>query len=216
MKGYAFWSQIAWGYVATVVLAFVPSLSVAQERAPAKSQSESQIAQPHGGPQEGIKVHGHWSIVIKNPDGSVASHHDFENALAPEATQTLTTLLLGTNTVFPGQNGWAVELDAMPAATYYITQPNFPAAYLPPNPSLTTTLSIQLGSVGQIPSSIFHLSGTTKFAAASSITGVKTLLACANGGIGCGLTFTSHDLSASPIAVQSGQSVDVTVTISFS
>jgi hypothetical protein len=31
--------------------------------------------------REGIKVHGHWAIDIRNPDGALVSHHEFENAL---------------------------------------------------------------------------------------------------------------------------------------
>jgi hypothetical protein len=38
---------------------------------------------PAGGPSEGIKVHGHWTIEIRNPDGSLVSHSEFENALVP-------------------------------------------------------------------------------------------------------------------------------------
>ncbi len=37
-------------------------------------------AAPRGG-QEGIKVHGRWTIDVKNPDGSLARHVEFENGL---------------------------------------------------------------------------------------------------------------------------------------
>src|SRR5206468_7406710 len=36
-----------------------------------------------GGPGEGIKVHGHWTITVANQDGTVAETRDFENALNP-------------------------------------------------------------------------------------------------------------------------------------
>ena len=32
-------------------------------------------------PQEGIKVHGHWTIDIRQPDGTLATHREFENSL---------------------------------------------------------------------------------------------------------------------------------------
>jgi hypothetical protein len=49
---------------------------------------------PHGGPSEGIKVHGHWTIEIRNPDGSLASHSEFENELVPdEGSQVLAGVL---------------------------------------------------------------------------------------------------------------------------
>ncbi|MGA8011336.1 MAG: hypothetical protein WB949_02810 [Candidatus Acidiferrales bacterium] len=33
------------------------------------------------GQSEGIKVHGHWTIEVKNPDGSVSTHREFENSI---------------------------------------------------------------------------------------------------------------------------------------
>ena len=33
------------------------------------------------GTQEGIKVHGHWTIEVRNPDGKVVTHTEFENVL---------------------------------------------------------------------------------------------------------------------------------------
>jgi len=38
------------------------------------------LGQPKG-KHEGIKVHGHWVVDIRNRDGSLASRHEFENAL---------------------------------------------------------------------------------------------------------------------------------------
>jgi hypothetical protein len=65
----------AWHLCALVlILALIPGMTPTVN-AQATSQS--------GGPQEGIKVHGHWTIDVRNPDGSVASHTEFDNALAP-------------------------------------------------------------------------------------------------------------------------------------
>src|SRR5687767_7580490 len=46
----------------------------AQKPAAAKPSSPS-------GPKEGIKVHGRWTIDIRNPDGKLVSRRDFKNAL---------------------------------------------------------------------------------------------------------------------------------------
>ena len=35
------------------------------------------------GTQEGIKVHGHWTIEVRNPDGTVDKHVEFENGICP-------------------------------------------------------------------------------------------------------------------------------------
>ena len=48
------------------------------------------------GQHEGIKVHGHWTIEVKNPDGKVVTHREFENALDPnEGADLLTGVLSG-------------------------------------------------------------------------------------------------------------------------
>jgi hypothetical protein len=51
---------------------------------------------PHaGGPQEGIKLHGHWTIDVKNPDGTLVKHNVFDNQLQYDGTQYLTALISG-------------------------------------------------------------------------------------------------------------------------
>ena len=50
--------------------------------ASAKESSHSEAAREKGGRNEGIKVHGHWTIEVRNPDGKVVTHREFENALA--------------------------------------------------------------------------------------------------------------------------------------
>ena len=36
-----------------------------------------------GGQKEGIKVHGHWTIDVRNPNGTLVTHYEFENGLVP-------------------------------------------------------------------------------------------------------------------------------------
>jgi len=48
------------------------------------------------GQHEGIKVHGHWTIEVRNPDGKLVSHTEFENALVqPGGVLNLNFLLTG-------------------------------------------------------------------------------------------------------------------------
>lgn len=52
------------------------------------------------GQHEGIKVHGHWVIEVKNPDGSLAKRVEFENSLVtptnyPQASLTGSQALVG-------------------------------------------------------------------------------------------------------------------------
>lgn len=44
---------------------------------------------------DGIKVHGHWTIDVRNTDGTLASRHEIENELVPSGTSALTGLLAG-------------------------------------------------------------------------------------------------------------------------
>jgi hypothetical protein len=48
---------------------------------------------------QGIKVHGHWTIEVRNPDGSVVTHREFENSLQVTGAGFLTTLLSRGNSV---------------------------------------------------------------------------------------------------------------------
>ena len=51
-----------------------------------KAQTPSKAsarAESKGGRVEGIKVHGHWIIDVRNPDDTLVTHREFENALVP-------------------------------------------------------------------------------------------------------------------------------------
>lgn len=45
-------------------------------------------ARPRRGMSEGIKVHGHWVIEVRRPDGRLFSHTEFENSLVGGSTGT--------------------------------------------------------------------------------------------------------------------------------
>jgi hypothetical protein len=47
-------------------------------QANSEEKEASATGKPAGG---GIKVHGHWVIDVKNPDGTTADHRDFQNSL---------------------------------------------------------------------------------------------------------------------------------------
>jgi hypothetical protein len=62
----------------------------------------------------GVEMHGHWVIDVKNPDGSIAEHRDFENTIQNEGAEFLVGLLAGYTvpsdyglTVHPPANGTA-------------------------------------------------------------------------------------------------------------
>jgi len=60
-----------------------------------KEVSETEDSSLPNGATQGIKVHGHWVIDVKNPDGSLAAHREFENSLTgPNQGQLLLAGLL--------------------------------------------------------------------------------------------------------------------------
>ena len=63
---------------------------------PAVDASKKEAGQKSDGAiNQGIKMHGHWVIDVKNPDGTVVQHRDFENSLVPSASQFLIGLMSG-------------------------------------------------------------------------------------------------------------------------
>jgi hypothetical protein len=61
---------------------------------------------PPSGTSTGIKVHGHWIIEVRNPDGSLVTHREFENEIQIAGVATLASLLARRAT--PG--AWAIGL----------------------------------------------------------------------------------------------------------
>jgi hypothetical protein len=64
------------------------------------ARQEEQRATPGKAGGEGIKIHGHWVMDLKNADGKVVDHRDFENSLvavgaAPSGDQIIAALLSG-------------------------------------------------------------------------------------------------------------------------
>ena len=67
------------------------SAATAKPAAPAEKNPASRAKGAH----EGITVHGHWTIEVRNPDGKVVTHREFENSLQSNGGDTLTGLLSG-------------------------------------------------------------------------------------------------------------------------
>lgn len=54
---------------------------------------------PAKGTHEGIQIHGHWVIEVRNPDGTLGQRREFENALVPQGTNVLAGVLSGSAVV---------------------------------------------------------------------------------------------------------------------
>jgi len=62
-----------------------------------------------------IKVHGHWVINVRNPDGTVADHRDFENSLAIGSGGDVFLIGLLAGYYVPGDFG----IEVLGAACHY-------------------------------------------------------------------------------------------------
>lgn len=85
--------------VCAQVSATAPAVPAAASAQPAPADQAVRPVAPArrqpGGNHEGIKVHGYWKIDVRNPDGKLVSHTEFENSLQPTGADILTGLLSG-------------------------------------------------------------------------------------------------------------------------
>lgn len=181
--------------------------------------------------REGIQVHGDWVIEVRNPDGTLASRHEFKNALRPAGGDALARIL--ARTWVPA--AWSIVLAGSSSA---------PCVYNG-NPVACTivepVLAVGSGHSGHISNNLtiapapdvdyqnlnpylLRLSGSITAARAGDIGTVSTnLYACSgtSAPASCGTDFaglagfTSRTLP-SPVPIAAGQIVQVMVTISFS
>ncbi len=208
------------------------ALAFGQTKQDQKPTEQKPDGPGRGGKGEGIKVHGHWVFEIRNPDGSLASRHEFENSLAT-ATNSGPTLLSGVLTGQLAAGPWAVYVQfndlhgtslvlAESPAVCTLLQNQNPAAELcssslnvsfgaTPLVLQGTTLAAPFtGSLVQVGSLMYYCPGTLSSVSCES----AAIPALTNGAPTAGLLFTTAALSG--ITIQAGQAVTVTVTISFS
>ena len=169
-------------------------------------------APPPGGPSEGIKVHGRWTIDILNPDGSLVSHYEFENAFANHLGGS--TFMNGVLSRSKRVGNWQISLAGSPAcyangAPCWIVEPGTPIE--------GGVLSVATPTTGPNAGK-FVLSGSTTAPRAAQISVVQTgtddcpaVGTCTVSSFG----FTQKVLTA-PIDLAEGQIIQVTVVISFS
>jgi hypothetical protein len=193
----------------------------AQQKAAATSTTGAH-EKSASGRTEGIKVHGHWTITVRNADGSVASRNEFENSLNPGTGSAALVQILG-RTATPGL--WEIFLGTVDSAGTTQSLSMFEAAStVPVGPKSFKGLLVSADAAG------LHLSGTAKAAIAqptATINAVSTYLylcpataepaaPCADiGALVLNQQITTRFLS-SAIPIQQNQSIDVTVTITFS
>jgi len=144
---------------------------------------------------QGITLHGHWTIDVKNPDGQLVKHSNFENQLQYDGTQYLTGLL----------SGYAVGGDY---AIYFTNATATPTAsattnVVCPAPASTTTSTFPYCSIVQNINTQPGLFHCLHYVCVGGLTAVPTF------GSGAGLP--NFTLMGSITAPQAGAVVNVYV-----
>lgn len=183
--------------------------SVAVALAMLAPASSAALGQAPGAPREGIRVHGHWVIEVRNPGGTLAARTEFENALQPGAPQALGRLLAAESSV----DFWTVHLignpctmGGNPANCEITTSPGVPSTYVFPN-LVVASLAGDAGVGG------LTLSGSAIAQRNTNVTAVTTTFTQTSPWLSSPFTGTAL---ANPVPVQTGQTIAVTVTITFS
>jgi hypothetical protein len=168
-----------------------------------------------GGQREGIKVHGHWTIEVRNPDGTLSARHEFENALVDTGAVNLARLLSRANA--PGM--WGVSLYS-PAGT-----PNCMAIGIPcilsEHPGYGAPLRAEVPSEGPNAGRLVLSGSFTSPTARTFIAVDRGFELCQPQSPGCSAgtlagAFSRKDFSAPFPSAEAGQIVQITVTFSFS
>jgi hypothetical protein len=185
-------------------------------------------AKPSGGSREDVKVHGHWTIDVRNPDGSLASHRDFENSLTPSGGG----VLVGSLSRASVTGLWRVQLNALsapgPCNSTFNCNLVEPAETSPLASADSNNVIVSTPTSGPNSGKLV-LAVSVTVAGAGVFYGVATYLdVCAVGVIPTGCTianilnpgdgqplFTSA-LITTNVSVVPGQFVQVTVVLSFS
>lgn len=189
-------------------------------QAPAAKEAIAGQTLSRGGNHEGIEVHGHWTIEVRNPDGTVVTHREFENALQGTGSTFLSLLL--ARQLSAGL--WEITLTGTPEAC--LNAAGTPVGCIVGEPKSTAGQPNQFETlVASAGGGMLTLSGTAVAGEVGSIGSVET------DNWQCGSTFapatpcgrsaltvftSTSSFPGSPIAVSAGQTIAVTVVISFS
>lgn len=170
-------------------------------------------------PGDGIKVHGHWTIDVRNADGSLASHNEFVNALQPSGATALSALLGRSNTV----GSWQLDLMGADAGGPCMTIEDptpVPCTAVEPGTTIPDDLSaawfptLALNLVqGPGGTASLELTGNVTASSAVSIEQVRSVIVLSPSIVG---TPFSARILATPIQVAIGQQIYVKVVLSFS
>jgi hypothetical protein len=201
-------------------------------------------AAQNSGNHIGVEMHGHWVIDVRNPDGTLAEHRDFENSIAGYGQELMIALLSGYGV--PSDYGIVLTTaGTAPCAApqgfqgcgIFRSLTTLPASAFCPYYTCFTGLTytptlVDMQSSG--PGSQLVLAGNFTATQGGTINGVSTLFGSCPANIGSATALTTvspttcsttpgsggyrqlSQASITPVTVVTSQIVQVTVTITFS
>jgi hypothetical protein len=166
-------------------------------------------------PSEGLHVHGHWMVTVRNVDGTVASRHEFENSVTDLGKGIVLGFLSGSP--YPMQGyvpSWELKISE-----------NLCGHHTPPVRKNAEDCLIPVQAKIVIGGKV-EMKGTVTIEYPGQIKSVATQITnTVTPNQGSPIVFSSRDLTqpdsasgqtAGPINVQTGQNVDFVVDISIS
>lgn len=186
----------------------------------AQAPPKPQPASSAGGPKEGIKVHGEWTIDIRNPDGTLVSHHEFKNALQTSGAVLLGHFLQRTNKA----GEWVVSVTGGPSPCNTPCWIYEPATQFPVSEGVIIFKTLTISSQGGANNNtVFAGTATASQAgvidtvyASNYRCSVDSQGVCPANPFNSSLSGFTRTTLATPINVVAGQIIQVTVVISFS
>jgi hypothetical protein len=164
---------------------------------------------------ERISVHGHWTIDVLRPDGTLVERRDFHNALKPTGAMVLADILAGR--LSPGRFSVVLAGGLCYGDVDCRIAESVPGAAV--DPGSFSTLHLTLDATW----TALTLSGTATTSRAGSIPAVTTRLGYCGKDVvpgDCegflGVVAFTEALVLPPLSVVAGQIVRVTVTLTFS
>ncbi|NQW20110.1 MAG: hypothetical protein HQ477_05210 [Chloroflexi bacterium] len=185
----------------------------------------SSVAGQPNGTDEGIKVHGRWTIEVTEPDGKLVSLNEFDNALTTSGGETLANFLAHVWSVGKWQvelGGNACAIGSGSPANCVLVEPPYVNGNISNLPHYFDSLTVTSPTTG-VNSGKLVLTGSATVAndtvinsVSSAVIGCAPSVAPADANCpGSYLPFTAKTLSPT-VAVLGNQVVNVTVVISFS
>ncbi len=207
--------------VATALAVVLANVAMAADQAGAVGPPT--MSAQRGGPQEGVRVRGHWVLDVRNPDGTLADRRDFHNAYLAEFG-SLPLILARSFSMGP----WFVLLEDGTSANPPACGASAPCALLqgPPGPGFFNLANLAIVSTAlsmDLNQQELLLTGSFTAAAGANITRVTAWIGmcpAAAAPSACGLGPTVRPFSGTsaftPVSVLPGRIVQVAVTFTFS